>query len=176
MVADARASETLAEFVSRGATVISFAELAGRVGFTGTRMLDLARGESAAFGDVRAPFSIVRGGAVGGGVAGSGLPATTRHVENVEFTASGGLGGVFLGWVVGYVVAVHDIVVPITVTELQSGRAKAERAFPRTSFGRGAVSGQRKLGGVVVPRTKEVNGLNVRGCAKGERKLNGRGH
>jgi len=79
------------------------------------------------------------------GGSGAGL----GHIENVELAASGGLLGGRLGRVVADVVAVHDIVVPVTLARLEGSCLEAEVALP--AAGLAGVLGQRKLAAVVVP-------------------------
>lgn len=62
-------------------------------------------------------------------------------------------------------------VVPISLPGLDSCSLKAEGAFPST--GLGGVFRQWKLTGVIIPRTKKVNGLDVSRGTKSETKLNG---
>jgi hypothetical protein len=51
---------------------------------------------------------------------------------------------------------------------------EAEGAFPGAGFGVAVFDhGERELALVVVPRAKEVDGFDIRGGSKGERKLDG---
>jgi len=122
-------------------------------------VLDLARTQSPPFRN----FAAVPVGGWGFG-AGSGARGgfAAWDVKNVQFAASCRLGGVVLGWVVGNMVAIDNVVVPISRSELQSMRAlKAEGAFPRARFG---ITDNRKwqLVLVAVPGSKEMNSLDVR--------------
>lgn len=126
----ASVSEAPAELVDGGRRlVVCLAELAGCVRLLGFRVLDLGRGECAAFGDVDAHALGVALTAVGrGGLGRAGFVAW--DVEDVEFAAGSGLGGELLGGVVGDVVPVHDVVVPVPLTQLQHGALEAEGALP----------------------------------------------
>jgi len=71
-------------------------------------------------------------------------------------------------------VTIDDIVVPVSLTLLQSSALKSERAFPGTGLGRfGRFLRKRKLTVVVVPRTKQVDGLDVRRRVDRKGELNG---
>jgi hypothetical protein len=120
-----------------GDGVISFTDLAGGIGLGGLWADDAGGRDGAALGDLA-------GGALGGG-SGGGLGA----VEDVQGAAGGGLLGEGLGWVMGDVVAVHDVVVPVALASLESGSLEAEGSLPAT--GLSGVLGKRKLSGVVVP-------------------------
>lgn len=69
----------------------------------------------------------------------------------------------------GDMVAINDVVVPISLTLLQSSALEAEGTFPSTGFAR--VLGKWKLAGIVVPRTEQMHGLAVGGSAEGEVEL-----
>jgi len=58
------------------------------------------------------------------------------------------------------VVAVDDVVVPVSLSGLKSRALESERAFPTARFGRGLVLGEGKLSGVVVPRAEKMDGLD----------------
>jgi hypothetical protein len=72
-------------------------------------------------------------------------------------------------------VPIDDVVVPVSLTSLESSALEAEGAFPRTSLGGGLVVRKGKLSAVVVPRTEKVYGLDSGGSAEVEAELNG-GH
>ena len=72
------------------------------------------------------------------------------------------------------VVAVDDVVVPVSLTSLESRAGEAEGALPGAGLGRGLVLGERKLADVVVPRAEKVNSLDAGRDAKRERQLSGR--
>jgi hypothetical protein len=72
-------------------------------------------------------------------------------------------------------VAVNDIVVPISLTSLEGGSLEFECSLPGTGLGGGLVLGKRKLAGVVVPRPEKMDGLAAGGSAEREWELNG-GH
>lgn len=63
-------------------------------------------------------------------------------------------------------VSVDDVVIPIPLTRLKSGALKSESTFPATRFGRSLVLSKRKLTSIVIPATKQVNGLNTGRNAK----------
>jgi hypothetical protein len=76
---------------------------------------------------------------------------------------------------VGDVVPINDVVVPVSLTSLESSALEAEGALPRASLGGGLVVGKGKLPGVVVPGTEKVYGLDSGGGAEVKAELNG-GH
>jgi hypothetical protein len=94
------------------------------------------------------------------------------NVKDVQDSACGGLGGGRLSRVVGYMIAINDVVIPVSLSRLEGSTLESERAFPGSRLGRGLVLGKRKLAGVIVPRTEKMYGLDARGCAQRERKLN----
>lgn len=96
-------------------------------------------------------------------------------IEDVQDAASGGLDSGVLCWVVGDMVAVNDIVVPISLAGLEGGSLEFECSLPGTGFGRSLVFGEGKLAGVVVPRPEEMDGLAAGGSAESKGELNG-GH
>lgn len=61
-------------------------------------------------------------------------------------------------------------VVPVALTLLQGGALKPEGTLPSARLG--GVLGQRKLAGIVVPRTEKVDSFDIRGSTKGEGQLN----
>ena len=56
-------------------------------------------------------------------------------IEDVQLTAGGGLDGGIDAGVVGDVVAIDDVVVPVSLALLECRALKAERSFPSTSLG-----------------------------------------
>jgi hypothetical protein len=76
---------------------------------------------------------------------------------------------------VGDVVPIDDVVVPVSLTSLESSAREAEGAFPRTSLAGVLVVGKGKLSVVVVPGTEKVYGLDSGRGAEVEAELNG-GH
>lgn len=66
------------------------------------------------------------------------------------------------------VVAIDDVVVPVSLARLEVGSLEAESTCP-LALGRGLVLGERKLADVVVPRAEKVNGLDASGNTEGER-------
>jgi len=87
-------------------------------------------------------------------------------IEDVQDAASGWLDSGVLSWVVGDMVAVNDIVVPISLTGLEGGSLEFECSLPGTGLGRSLVLGKRKLAGVVVPRPEKMDGLAAGGSAE----------
>jgi len=57
------------------------------------------------------------------------------NIKDVQRTSSSRLGGGRLGGVVRYVVTINDIIVPISLTRLESSALKSECTFPCTGFG-----------------------------------------
>lgn len=142
--------------------------LASCVWLSWLRALDLGWRERAALGDIgRADAA---GVARGLACRGLGRVRGLRDVEGVELAAGGGLGDGLAGWVVGDVVAIDDVVVPVSLALLQGVALEAEGALPATSLA--GVLGQRELAIVVVPGAEEMDGLAVGGGAEGEVKLN----
>jgi hypothetical protein len=86
-------------------------------------------------------------------------------IENVQDASSGRFGGGRLARVMRYMVAVDDVVIPVSLAGLEGRALKAEGPFPGTRFRRGLVLCKRKLAGVVVPRPEEMDGLDAGGCA-----------
>lgn len=126
-------------------------------------MLDLGRRQGAAGSDV---------GASAAGLGATAAGGLSRHVQDVQFAARGGLDGVFDGWVVADMVPIHDVVVPVSLAELQHGGLEPELAYPGPGL---VLGGERQLAGVVVPGADEVDGLDVGRGPEGELELDG-GH
>lgn len=59
-------------------------------------------------------------------------------------------------------VAVDDIVVPVSLARDERGALELKGAFPAARLGRALVLGERELSGVVVPGTEKVDGLDAR--------------
>lgn len=74
-----------------------------------------------------------------------------------------------------YVVAVDDVVIPVTASSLKHRTLKLERSLPRTTLARVLVLGERELACVVIPRAKKMDGLDGGGSAEIKAELNG-GH
>jgi len=105
-----------------------------------------------------------------GGIAGRGLCAAGWDIEDVQLALGGWLKNGLLGWVMGAVVAIHDVVVPVALALLKGPAGEAESAVP-VGLGRGGIARKRKLSLVVVPRPEQVDGLALRGSAEVEAKL-----
>jgi len=58
-------------------------------------------------------------------------------------------------------VAIDNVVVPVSLTGRKSGTLELEGTLPATGLGRPLVLGERKLAGVVVPRTEKMDGLDT---------------
>lgn len=134
--------------------VVGVQDVLGGVGSHGLGGLDLGDGERAALGDVgravargsvRVLGGVARGalgagrlgaGRLGGRLGGGGRAGRGRlvgiggNVEDVQLTAGGGLEGRADTGVVGDVVAVDDVVVPVSLTGLENGALELEGALP----------------------------------------------
>lgn len=150
------------ELLEGGLVVLGVDDLAGLAGALGLGGDDALWGEGAALGDVG-------GGAAGLAVRAGGLGGLGWDVDDVELAASGGLGGVVLGGVVRDVVAVDDVVVPVSLTLLEGGTLELEGADPAT--GLLGVLGEWELSLVAVPGAEKVDGLAVGGSAESEVEL-----
>jgi len=161
--------------------VLGIKDASGGVGSDGLGRLDLRDRERAALGGVAVTRRSVapggRGGgrlvrALAGGLAGGlGRPG---DVEDVQGPASGGLDGGVLTGVVGDVVAIDNVVVPVSLASLDCGVLEPESSLPGAGLGGRLVLGKGELAGVVVPRTEKVDGLDTRRDTERERKLNSR--
>jgi hypothetical protein len=81
------------------------------VRLAGLWMLDLARAEGTTSRDLaRVATGVLRGRCA----ATTTTALSTWDVEDVELTARSGFGGEFLGWVMADVVAVDNVVVPVS--------------------------------------------------------------
>jgi hypothetical protein len=173
--------------------VVDVQDVPGGMGRDGLGCLDLRGRERSALGDVygqgaalgRSVLGVlgrgrrrrVPGGALAGAGAGAvGLGGGGRRrlvglvfgdVEDVELAAGGGLDGGLLTGVVRHVVAVDDVVVPVALAGLEVA-LEAECALPRTGLGGSLILGERELTDVVVPRAKQMDGLDARRDAKRE--------
>jgi hypothetical protein len=96
-------------------------------------------------------------------------------IKNVQDASSGRFGGGRLARVMRYMVAVNDVVIPVSLARLEGRSLESECPFPRTRLGRRFVLCKRKLSGVVVPRPEEMDSLDAGGGAQSEGELNG-GH
>jgi len=56
-----------------------------------------------------------------------------------------------VGRVVGDMVPINDVVVPVSLTSLESRALESECSLPRASLGGGLVVSKRKLARIVVP-------------------------
>ena len=128
-------------------------------------MVDSRGGQGAAFGDVV--------GTPAGSAGWRGRGLAPRDVEDVQFAAGGGFHGVLGGGIMRDLVSVHDVVVPVPATQLEHRCLEPELANPRTGLGRLPREGDLTL--IVVPRTNQMDRLDVGGSAEVEFQLNG-GH
>ena len=71
----------------------------------------------------------------------------------------------------GAVVAIDDVIIPVTLASLKDRAGEAEGALPRARLGGGLVLGEGELANVVVPGAEKMDGLDAGGGADGERKL-----
>lgn len=156
-------SEARGEGFEGGLVVLGVDHLAGLVWALGTWGSDARGRERAALGDggARNAARGTRAGGSGGGRLGD--------VEDVEVAAGGGLGGEFTGRVVADVVTVNDVVVPVSLTLLESGALELELTDP--AAGLLGVLGKRKLALIAVPGTEKMDGLAARGGAEREVEL-----
>jgi len=92
-----------------------------------------------------------------------------RDVQGVQLATSGGFGDRLAGGIVGDMVAIDDVVVPVSLTLLQGCTLEPESSLPATGLSRVLV--QRKLSIVVVPRSKKMDCLAVRRSAECEVEL-----
>jgi hypothetical protein len=95
----------------RGA-VVRFTKLSAGIRLTGARMLDLAGTESPSLRDLAA-VSVGCGRPCAGGHTGRVL-GTTGNVQDVQLAAGGRLGGVVLGRIMRNIIAINDVVVPVS--------------------------------------------------------------
>ncbi len=155
--------------IGRGA-VVRLTKLSASIRLAGARVLDLAGAQRSSGGDLAAMS--VRGRGFGAGSQARGV-LSSWDVKNVQFAASGRFGGVVLGWVMGDMVAIDDVVIPISGSEFQSVSAlEAEGALPGARFGI-PDDRQGQLVLVSIPGSDEMNRLDVWRGAKCERKLDG---
>lgn len=63
-------------------------------------------------------------------LGGSLILVASWNIKNVELAAGRWLCREFLGWVVRDVVAINNVVVPVSLTEFESRALEAESAFP----------------------------------------------
>lgn len=149
--------------------IVRLDDALGLVGLVWERGADLAGRHAPAMWDVNGGRPGVALGVTGRG----GRLGVVRRwdVKNIELTASRGLYGGIFGRIMGDMVAIDDIVVPISMAGHKGRSLELECSFP-TSLLR--TFGERELALVVVPRAKQVNCLYVRGRAKSEIHLNRR--
>ena len=93
------------------------------------------------------------------------------NVEGVQFAASGWLSDGLASRVVGDVVAIDDVVVPVSLALLQCRALESECPLPPA--GLAGILGERKLPVVVVPRSEEMYCLAVCRSSEGEVQLDG---
>jgi hypothetical protein len=62
-------------------------------------------------------------------------------------------------------VPIDDVVIPVSLSRLESCALEPELALPRTGPGGSLVLGKGKLAGVVVPGTEKVDGFDAGGSA-----------
>jgi hypothetical protein len=145
-------AEAGGEFLDGWCAVVGGQDVLGRGWVDWLWRLDLGNGKRASDGDggaFAAGFSSAGRGVLGGlGRLGRLLG---WDIEDVQNTAGGGLGGGGLGWVVGNVVTINDIVIPVTLTSLEGGTLESEGTLPGTRLGGGLVLGERKLTSIVIP-------------------------
>jgi len=72
-------------------------------------------------------------------------------IEDVQGTAGGWLGGGGHSGVVGDVVSVDDVVVPVSLTSLESSTLELEGALPGAGLGGSLILSKGKLSRVVIP-------------------------
>lgn len=163
--------------------VLSVEDVLGGVGRHGLGSLDLGGRQGAALGDVggavlgRLVLGGVLGGALGGGLAGAlggRLAGASGDIEDVQLAASGGLSDGADAGVVGNMVAVDDVVVPVSLASLEGRVLESEGTLPGAGLGGRLVLGERELTDVVVPGAEKVDGLDARRDAERERLLNSR--
>lgn len=151
------------------------ADLAGfrRTGWV--RGFDLRGAQAAAFRDSRSAHTTLVAGGLGRGAGRSLFQSTggalgVGDIKDVQLAASRGLSDSLPRRIMGDVVAIDDVVIPVSLALLEGHALEAESTLPPASLGR--VLGKRELAGVVVPGTEQVDGLAVGGGAEGEVELN----
>jgi hypothetical protein len=92
------------------------------------------------------------------------------HVEDVELATGGRLDGVLAGWVVGNVIAVHHVVVPVSLTGSENCVLEAKGSSPGS--GLGAIARKRELALIAVPGSDKMNCLDIGRCAESKAELN----
>jgi len=174
IVFDLGSGEFGSELLQSRVLELFMADLAGFLGLVRSWRDDLRLVEGTALGytAVRGDAAGVTGG-LGRGGGGFGGLASVGDVEDVQLAAGGGLGDGLASWIVGDVVAVDDVIVPVSLALLEGLALEAEGAFPAAYFHR--VLGKRELAIVVVPGAEQMDGLDVGRGTESEVKLNG-GH
>lgn len=61
----------------------------------------------------------------------------------------------------GNVVAIDDVVVPVSLASLKSGVLESKGTLPGARLGRGLVLGERELANIAVPRAEKMDGLDA---------------
>lgn len=102
--------------------------------------------------------------------AAGGRCSASWNVEDVELAASGWFRRKFSGRVMRDVIAIDNVVIPVSLALLEGRALETECAFP--SAGLGCVLGKRQLSIVIVPRAKQMDRLAVCRRTKGEVELN----
>lgn len=69
----------------------------------------------------------------------------------------------------GDMVAIDDVVIPVSLTLLKCSALESESAFEATGFGRGLFLSEGELTCIVVPGAEQVNGLDGGRNAERER-------
>jgi hypothetical protein len=143
VVLDGLLSEAAVELLEGGLVVLGVDDLAGLAWALGLGSDDALWAEGTALCDGSGGDTARLAVGAGGGRLGGG------DVDDVELAASGGLGGVVLGWVVRDVVAVNDVVVPVALALLECSTVELEASGPASRLLK--VLGERELTLVAVP-------------------------
>jgi hypothetical protein len=149
--------------------VVSLDYVTGLVGLDWLGRLDLRGAEGAALGNLWLGGL----GGLAGPLLGLGGRFAGRDIEDVQVTAGRGLDGRGLRAIVHDMVAIDNIIVPVSLARLD-GSLEAESSLPAAGLGWCLVLGEGELTAIVVPRAKKVDSLDAGGDAKRERKLHGR--
>jgi len=118
-------SETCSELVDGRSRIVCGYEVCGLDWIVWLWGLDLRGRDTTATGNF---YGHAAGVALGG--AGDGLGLGGWDVEGIELTASSWLNNRWVGWVVGDVVPVHDVIVPVALTLLHDAILEAKGASP----------------------------------------------
>jgi len=114
------------ELVDGGLRVVGSDKMSSLDRVVWLRRLDLGWGDTTAPWDFLGHAARRTGTALGLGILGLG----GWNIEDVELAASGRLDNGLMSWVMGDVVAVHDIIVPVSLTLLHGAALEAEGACP----------------------------------------------